>query len=647
MIKEFFEGAFMNAIPFLICFPFFAAFLLFFVRNRSLRNILVPLFVLVIMALDGIVVSDFLVLNSSAPQSLYIHTYEVDMLMLVCELLLAVLVTVLGIKHKKYYVIALSLFSTGLVAYCELAELAETKNAHIFVDRLSVLMCIIIGLIGGLIIIYALGYMKGYHEHHREYEDRTHYFISLLFVFLGAMFGLVLSENLIWIFFFWEITSICSFLLIGYTKTEEAVENSFRALWMNLLGGLGFAVAIVYTAVKFSDVSLDNLVFNGRSAMIPIMLLVFAAMTKSAQFPFSRWLLGAMVAPTPSSALLHSATMVKAGCYLLLRISPALADTAAGGFTSLLGGFTFLMASFLAISQSDGKKVLAYSTISNLGLIVTCAGVGTPGAIWAGLFLIIFHAVTKSMLFQCVGAIENSSHSRDIEDMAGLIVRLRKLAEIMILGIIGMYLAPFGMLIFKWAALKAFVDAGKYNILLVIIIAFGSSTTLYYWTKWLCKLVSYNSECTPREDKTTAGQYISMYVHSLLVILLCMSFSFISDNYIEHYIEERYDTSVSFLSIGNRALMIILVVLLFLVPLFTWFYDRTIKRKVVPAYISGVNRQGGRAFQSVYGDDRHLELANFYMEDYFGEKKLLKPSIIIGACILIAGMVFTVIQTLM
>ena len=636
----------MNLIPFLICFPFFAALIVFLIKDRRIRNIIVPVFVLAIMVLDGIVISDFLFVKDSVSQALYLHTHEVDLVMMGVEVLLVVLVTILSIKHKKYFVIPLSVVSTGIVMYCELAEMVKIDSAHIYVDRLSIMMCTIVGLIGGLIVIYALGYMKGYHEHHKEVCDRSNFFISLLFVFLGAMFGLVLSESLIWIFFFWEITSIVSFLLIGYTKSEEAVTNSFRALWMNLLGGLGFAIAILLTAYKFESASLNYLVSNGGKLMPAIMLLAFAAMTKSAQFPFSKWLLGAMVAPTPSSALLHSATMVKAGCYLLLRIAPALTDTVEGELVAMLGGFTFFACSLLAISQSDGKKVLAYSTISNLGLIVTCAGVGTPGAIWAAMFLMIFHAVTKSMLFQCVGAIENSSHSRDIEDMAGLIVRLRHLAEIMILGIIGMYLAPFGMLIFKWAALKAFIDAGKNSVFLVILIAFGSSTTLYYWTKWLCKLVSYNSECKPKEDKTSKGQYISMYIHAFLVIMLCVSFSYISEHYIGRYINEEYETEVAFLSRGNRVLMIILVVLLFLVPLFTWLYDRTVKRKTVPAYIAGVNRQGGRAFKNAYGDESHLELSNSYMENIFGEKKILNPSVMIGAVILAAGVITSVIMYL-
>ena len=177
-----------------------------------------------------------------------------------------------------------------------------------------------------------------------------------------------------------------------------------------------------------------------------------------------------MVAPTPSSALLHSATMVKAGVYMLVRLALAMNGNYVGEMVYLCGGFTFLVASCLAIAQSDGKKVLAYSTISNLGLIVDCSGAGYQETIWAALFLIIFHAVSKSMLFQCVGAIENTIGSRDIEDMEGLAVRYPKLAFILMVGIAGMFLAPFGMLISKWAALKAFVDAP--STLMVLYICF-------------------------------------------------------------------------------------------------------------------------------------------------------------------------------
>lgn len=192
-----------------------------------------------------------------------------------------------------------------------------------------------------------------------------------------------------------------SFLLIGYTRTKEAVQNSFRALWMNLLGGLGFAAAIFWAGVRFGITDLQSLILcDGKLVVAPVILLAFAALTKSAQLPFSRWLLGAMVAPTPSSALLHSATMVKAGVYLLIRLAPVMYGTYAGSMVSLVGGFTFLITSMLAITVSDGKAVLAYSTISNLGLIAACAGVGRQETVWAAVLLLIFHAVSKSLLFQ-------------------------------------------------------------------------------------------------------------------------------------------------------------------------------------------------------------------------------------------------------
>jgi len=242
---------------------------------------------------------------------------------------------------------------------------------------------------------------------------------------------------------------------------------------MNLLGGLGFAIAIVIAHLNYHIINLSDLIaqfldaakLGEHSGMIVIViLLALAGLTKSAQMPFSKWLLGAMVAPTPTSALLHSATMVKAGVYLLLRLAPTFNGNVAGTMVAYVGGITFLVTSMIAITESDAKKVLAYSTISNLGIITACAGCGTEATVWAGILLMMFHAVSKSMLFQAVGSIENSRGSRDIEDMHGLIKMLPALAVIMIIGICAMFLAPFGMLVSKWAALKSFIDSN--NIIL-------------------------------------------------------------------------------------------------------------------------------------------------------------------------------------
>ena len=283
------------------------------------------------------------------------------------------LIIYMGVKYRRYFVIFLTVAQTGLLMYVEFTAPIKAGH-HMMIDGLAMLMCVIIAFVGGLICIYAVGYMKGYHSHHKEFKDRQPFFFSMLFLFLAAMFGLVLSQSLIWMYFFWEITSVISFLLIGYTRTEEAVHNSFTALWMNLLGGLGFAIAIALLAFGGASIQLSDAIAVGGA--LPLAFLALAGLTKSAQLPFSAWLLGAMVAPTPSSALLHSATMVKAGVYLLIRLAPALNGNMVGLMVSLIGGFTFIAASMMAIAQNDGKKVLAFSTISNLGLIVACAGIG-------------------------------------------------------------------------------------------------------------------------------------------------------------------------------------------------------------------------------------------------------------------------------
>lgn len=493
-------GIGMEGILFLMLFPFFCALVLALKRKSGLvRRCIQFTFCGIIVAVDLYVIISSLI--NGGNQQYLLETHFIDRAMLVGEWLLMALICYYSFRYRKYYCAILSILQTGLMSWLELSGRTELEGYHIVVDRFTLIMSLIVGVIGCLICVYAIGYMKDYKAHHAEIRDRRSFFFSMLFVFLGAMFGLIFSNHLIWMYFFWEITSVCSFLLIGYTKTEEAMNNSFKALWMNLLGGLGFAVAIMYAVTQFGIVYLDELVEAGTkipAVVIPVILLAFAGLTKSAQMPFSGWLLGAMVAPTPTSALLHSATMVKAGVYLLIRLSPALYGNLAGLMVTTVGGFTFLAASMLAISQSDGKKVLAYSTISNLGLIAACAGVGAYEAVWAGIFLIMFHAVSKSLLFLNTGAVENSLGSRNIEDMHGLVVKLPGLAFVMIIGIAGMFLAPFGMLISKWAALKAFIDTK--SILLVIFLIFGSATTLFYWTKWLSSIVAVRHHSEKSEE---------------------------------------------------------------------------------------------------------------------------------------------------
>lgn len=626
----------MWMIPFLICFPLVVAALMFVIRNEKIRGIVAYIGAGTIMAVTGIFAFEWF--SQGAPLwEFYYHTHTIDMIMLGGVWVLMFVITYLSFKYKKHIISLLSIIPTLLITYMELFGPEMAEIAHIRVDSLSMLMCIIIGVIGSLIVIYSVGYMHGYHRLHTEYEDRSHYFFMLLFIFLGAMFGFVLSESLLWIDLFWEMTSVCSFLLIGYTRTKEAINNSFRALWMNLLGGVGVVAAIMYTGYTTGSLSFHNLIELGTkgnaAAVIPVALLAVAALTKAAQMPFSTWLMGAMVAPTPSSALLHSATMVKAGIYVLFRLAPAMSGTQTGLLISFIGGFTFFAASIMAIAQTDAKKVLALSTVSNLGLMVACAGVGTPETLWAGIFLMMFHAISKSLLFQNVGATENALHSRDIEAMHGLIFRLPRLGAFMFIGIAGMFLAPFGMLISKWSALKASVDMG--NILLVLFIVYGSATTMFYWTKWMSKIISYTDTEIKVTDITKKDESLSLTVHAVLMILLCLLFPVLSTIFVEPLLTEVFGVATAVLPQAVLFLLIAIVCFIFIAPLMAFRYAQTTKVRQLKSYMNGINVGNNKEFIDSMGEKKHLFMSNWYFAHTVGQRKLMKPCIFVTAAFLI------------
>lgn len=626
----------MAVIPFLILFPLFISILMFAVRDNKVRGMIACTGAVIIILAVGVLTAAWF-RQGAKPLSLYINTSLADHLILIAELLLMVLVTYLSFKYRRPQVSLLSIIPTLMIAYLELFGPKEEGVTHIYLDHLSILMCLIVGIIGGLIVIYAVGYMHDYHHHHLEFTDRRHYFFMLLFVFLGAMFGFVLSSSLLWIDFFWELTSIISFLLIGYTRTSEAIKNSFRALWMNLLGGTALAAAILYFAYAAHTVNLQELVRMGAmgemAAMLPVALIAFAALTKAAQLPFSTWLLGAMVAPTPSSALLHSATMVKAGIYILFRLSPAMSGRLSGSMVAFVGGFTFLAASVMAIAQTDAKKILAMSTIANLGLMVACAGVGTAETIWAGIFLMLFHAVSKSMLFQDVGATENALHSRDIEDFHGLLYRLPRLAMFQFIGIAGMFLAPFGMLISKWAALRASVDEG--NILLVFFIVFGSAITSFYWTKWMGKLLE-QSRAPKVRDITKVNEIISLTLHAVMMIGLCLLFPLLSKFYVDPLLTETFGSAGQVLPTPTLILLIVIICLVFAVPGLALFLGEATQTNIKPNYMNGINDGTDYGFIGSYGEVRHMHVSNYYFAHTIGQRRLMLPCQIFTSVVIVA-----------
>jgi ech hydrogenase subunit A len=588
------------------------------VRNDIGRNWIVKVSAIVIGA-----VSLFL-LVTSFDKGIVLYEFPSEptgIIMFIIEILIAVFILYLGIKFKNYLVVGLVLLISGIMLYFEWAY-AHTIDVKysLFIDQFSIIMALIIGIIGSLICVYALSYMKDFHEHHKELQDRRNIFFFIMFVFLSAMFGLVFSNNLLWVYFFWEITTLCSFLLIGYTKTEEATKNAFTALWMNLLGGVAFAIAILYLATQAGGImGINELLVSGKAiVLVPVVLIGFAGLTKAAQLPFSSWLVGAMVAPTPVSALLHSSTMVKAGVYILVRLAPIFQATFAGYVLSFIGALTFLIASGIAISQSNAKRVLAYSTIANLGLIVACAGIGTAEAIWAAILLIIFHAISKSLLFLAVGTVEHKIESRDIEDMNGLIMRMPKVAAMMVIGIAGMFLAPFGMLISKWAAIQAFIDA-PFGFIFAIILAFGSALTLFFWAKWMGRLIVVTLKQENLEKDIDNNIWIALVSLAGLTAITCFIFPVISSMLIEPFLMQNYG-NVAQLSQDNIIIMMMMLFLIVLLPLSILLPQK--KYRHLTPYMGGMTTNADLSYNGAIGLKRDLKLSNYYITPWFGEVKL-------------------------
>ncbi len=604
-----------NLVLFLIGFPALAALILAGVPNNNFRNRLVWVFGLIILVVSVVLVVGF---GSISSEMLSFHSKALEKVMFYGEWVMSLLILVLSIKHKKLAPLFLVVIQTSLLTWFELGYGHQLEAANnLFVDKLSLVMALIIGVIGSLICIYAVGYMKEFHEkQHPEIKDRRALFFFILFFFLSAMFGIVFSNNLMWLFFFWEVTTLSSFLLIGYKQNEESINNAFRAVFMNLFGGVFFAMAIIYLFLTTNTIELNQMLGLGGLVMLPVVFLSIAGMTKAAQMPFSSWLLGAMVAPTPVSALLHSSTMVKAGVYLLIRVAPLLGGTLAGLLVACVGGVTFIITSFIAISQSDAKKVLAYSTIANLGLIVMCSGIGTPAAIWAAILLVIFHAIAKGLLFLSVGVVEHKLHSRDIESMDNLIIKMPRLAWMLLVGMAGMFLAPFGMLISKWAVLKALVDA---NPGLTVVLIYGSAATLFFWVKWMGKILAVVQPEKTDETGISRSEWTALYALVTATIAVCLTFPLISRLMIEPFVFGS-STATTILTRGNSLIMIIMMgfVILFRFSL----PKKDEGERIVETYLSGLNVDQRNAYSAPLGATKSFISKNYYLSKYFGEKNL-------------------------
>ncbi|WP_382308568.1 Na+/H+ antiporter subunit A [Herbiconiux sp. UC225_62] len=362
------------------------------------------------------------------------------------------------------------------------------------VDTLAWLLALVVTGVGALVLVYCARYFS-------PREPALGRFAALLLAFAGTMYGLVTADDIYIMFMFWEITSVLSYLLIGhYTERKESRGAALQALLVTTFGGLAMLVGVVLLTVDAGTSSIARLVSDpppgGPLVTTSILLILVGALSKSALVPFHFWLPAAMAAPTPVSAYLHAAAMVKAGIYLIARLAPGFADTP--GWTPLLvsiGVWTMLLGAWRSLRQNDLKLLLAYGTVSQLGFLTVVVGFGTRDAALAGAALLLAHALFKATLFLVVGIIDHDEGTRDLREISALGRRRPLLAAIALIAVASMAgIPPLLGFVAKEAVLTAFLEADTpWAVVALVGVTVGSILTVaysarFFWGAFATKL---------------------------------------------------------------------------------------------------------------------------------------------------------------
>ncbi len=502
----------MQSIIALMSLPLFFALLVFFSSGR-VRTVLTIAFVSIL----SLVSLNIFISETQNIEMNLTHLWHILFIALDSALLLYFLYQGLKNSHKWVTLFA----AIQIVLYGLLFTLSpQLKSSDILVDDLSMVMYMIINVVGGSIIIYSLEYIKS--EGFSRLKENS--FIALLFLFLAVMNFIVSTNNIEIFFMLFEMTTLFSFLLIRYRGDEVAQTNALRALWMNQIGGVAILGALLFSILHYNTLYFDVLIANmDENYLLPLALLALAAFVKGASIPFETWLLGAMVAPTPVSAILHSATMVKIAPFLILKLSAAMNDFVALS-VAIFGSFVFFTASLLALSKDYFKEILGLSTIALLALMMTLASLGSEEARTAAIILIVFHAISKALLFMSAGILEKSFHLKYVNDIDGLINHSPLVTFYILIGFASLTLPPFGAFLGKFIAFMEVARKIEHEPLYILVLLFmtlGSVLLTLLYFKVLSRL--FAKEGLAKSSRKKEIPKLFTWSASSLVVLLGLS----------------------------------------------------------------------------------------------------------------------------
>ncbi len=438
-------------------------------------------------------------------------------------------------------------------------------NFTTYLDGLSMIFGLLITGVGSLVILYSIFYLST--------KESLHHFYCYLLLFMGAMLGVVFSDNLMVLYTFWELTSVSSFLLIAFWHHRKASRaGAKKAMTITVFGGLSMLAGFLMLYVASDTFSIREIVANvgvirDHTLFIPALILILiGAFTKSAQFPFHIWLPDAMEAPTPVSAYLHSATMVKAGIYLVARFSPVFGGEAVWFWlVSVIGLVTLFWGSFNAVRQTDLKALLAFSTVSQLGLIMSLFGLGSVGhyygyaadtvlytqASFAALFHLINHSTFKGALFMMVGIVDHEAGTRDIRRLGGLMALMPITFTIAVIGGFSMAgLPPFNGFLSKemfFAAVLAIRNVEAFSIsdlgLLFPIVAWVASIFTFVYCLILISRTFFGKLQLDKLDKKPHEAPLGMLLSPIILCVFVVGIFFFP-NALGHYILEPAMASI-------------------------------------------------------------------------------------------------------
>jgi multicomponent Na+:H+ antiporter subunit A len=453
-------------------------------------------------------------------------------------------VTILPLSIFSYLTAFLPMVSGGETIYRSIPWIPSLGiDFTLYIDGLGLLFALLISGIGTLVALYSVFYLSK--------EEKLNNFYVYLLMFMSAMLGIVLSDNLIVMYTFWELTSLSSFLLIGFWyHRSKSVYGAQKSLLLTVFGGFSMLAGIVLLYLVTGTFSIRGIIEKAEMVLesalfLPILLLMLlGAFSKSAQFPFHIWLPDAMEAPTPVSAYLHSATMVKAGLYLVARLSPIFAATDEWFvIVSGIGMITLFWCSFLAIRQTDLKGILAFSTVSQLGLIMTLLGFGTPIAVTAAVFHLFNHAAFKGALFMVVGIVDHETGARDIRKLGGLMAFMPITATMAFISAFAMAgVPPFNGFLSKEMFLAASLEAStfaNYAIVFPILAVVASVFTFVYSMMLFFKV--FRGPKTEQLDRTPheapKGMLVSPIILTTIVIVIGLFPNLVSGSIIAPTVE--------------------------------------------------------------------------------------------------------------